>query len=126
MTSGGGGPAIEAQIRVSGGDEIAEFASLWNELRRVHDLTGRVRTVAAAPGEEELGAAFEMLSVALGSGGMGATLAGALANWLSNRRSDISVTVKSSEREITVQAHRVSQEQAQALFEKVLKAGDER
>lgn len=84
---------VDAQIRLSGGDKIAETAALWQWLCGERQLAGRVRAVTPPPGEGELGGAVELLSVALGSGGAVAVLARSLSVWLQSRRSGVKVTV---------------------------------
>jgi hypothetical protein len=49
-----------------------------------------------------MGGAVEILSVALGSGGAGAVLAGALATWVQTRRARISVELVQDEAGETV------------------------
>ena len=53
-------------------------------------------------------AVIQILSVALGSGGVGAVLAGALSTWLSQRTSDVELTISEPNgRRVEVDAHRV-------------------
>ncbi|MFY1599451.1 effector-associated constant component EACC1 [Micromonospora sp. WMMD737] len=68
-----------------------ELHSLFSWLQRTDELRGRVRTLPRQPGPHEMGGAVEMVSVALGSGGAGAVLVGALTTWLQTRRARISV-----------------------------------
>lgn len=73
---------VEAQIRVSGGDEIEEITNLREWLRGEHGLAGAVRAVPRAPGPQDMGGAFDMLTVAVGAGGAATVLARALITWL--------------------------------------------
>lgn len=41
--------------------------------------------IRSKPGEAELGGAFELIAVAIGSGGLATVLAGSLTTWLQNR-----------------------------------------
>ncbi|MER5454769.1 MULTISPECIES: hypothetical protein [unclassified Micromonospora] len=68
-----------------------ELHSLFGWLQRTDELRGRVRTLSRQPGPDEMGGAMEIISVALGSGGAAAVLAGALNTWLQSRRARISV-----------------------------------
>jgi hypothetical protein len=95
---------MEAQIRVSGGDEIEEIAGLWEWLRGERGLAGAVQAVRRPPGPEEMGGAFDMLAVAVGSGGAATVLARALITWLQTRRPNVSVTVTTTARTVTIQA----------------------
>jgi len=79
---------------VSGGDKVSEYAALLDWLTGERALTGRVRLVRAAPGEGQLGGVFDMLAVALGSGGALVALANSLTAWIKTRHQRISVTVE--------------------------------
>jgi Effector Associated Constant Component 1 len=62
---------VEAEIQISQVDDVTEFAALRKWLHDERALTGLVRAVRRQPGETELGAAFDLLTVALGSSGVG-------------------------------------------------------
>lgn len=79
---------------MSGGDEIAEYTALLDWLAGERALSGRARLVRAVPGESQLGGVFDMLAVALGSGGVLAVLANSLTAWIKTRHQRISVTVE--------------------------------
>lgn len=111
---------MEAEIRISGGNDIAEIAALLDWLRHERALAGTVRAVRGRPGETELGAAYDLLAVALGSGGTGAVLAKSLAAWLRARRPDITVTVTSPAGTVTIDAHRVKDDDVIPLLREVL------
>lgn len=68
--------------------------SLADWLNSEADLRGRVRAVRPAPAPGTMGAAVELLTVALGSGGAGAVLVRSICTWLGQRRSQVSVTLK--------------------------------
>ncbi|MER7459366.1 hypothetical protein [Micromonospora sp. NPDC126480] len=69
----------------------SDLHSLFSWLQRTDELRGRVRILPRQPGPHEMGGAVEIVSVAVGSGGAIAVLAGALATWLQTRRARISV-----------------------------------
>jgi hypothetical protein len=117
---------MEAEIRVSGGDDVAEITELFQWLRGERALAGTVRSVQRAPGEAELGGAFDMLAVALGSGGTGAALARSLTAWLRTRRPDVVITVTSPSGSVKLDAHRVKDGSIQPLLEHMLRERDER
>lgn len=98
---------MNAELRISSGDLVGEMISLTAWLRSQRDLQGRVHPRTRPPGPQDLGGAVELLSVALGSGGAGLTLARALTTWLTNRHSDVSVTVTTETRSVTVEAKRI-------------------
>ncbi|MEV4889606.1 hypothetical protein AB0K48_09470 [Nonomuraea sp. NPDC055795] len=95
---------MRVDIQVAGDDLI----SLTKWLRSQRPLQGRVEPVSRPPGPEDLGGAVELLSLAVGSGGMGLVLARALTTWLTNRHSDVSITVTTPRRTVTVEAKRVA------------------
>lgn len=68
--------------------------SLADWLNDEEALRGRVRAVRAVPEVGKMGAAIELLSVALGSGGAGAVLVRSLSAWLTQRCSEVSVSLK--------------------------------
>jgi Effector Associated Constant Component 1 len=80
---------------------IAEWLSDERELR------GRVRPVRQVPSQGEMGTAVDVLTVALGSGGVGVALVRSLCTWLTQRRADVTVKLKSPDgREVTVDVRR--------------------
>jgi hypothetical protein len=111
---------VDVQVKVSGGDEVEEFASLWQWLASERALAGAIRAIRRAPGEAELGGAFDVLAVALGSGGTGVALANSLTTWLRTRRSHISVTVATEAGTVTVDARNASPSQILPLLQQVL------
>ncbi|MFG3679330.1 hypothetical protein ACGF5H_04395 [Micromonospora chalcea] len=80
----------------------ADPHSLFSWLQRTDELRGRVRTVPRQASPYEMGAAVEIISVALSSGGAGAVLAGALTTWLQTRRARVSVELIADESGETV------------------------
>jgi Effector Associated Constant Component 1 len=99
---------VDLHIQVSGERETDEYVALMSWLVADPDLQGRVRSTRAAIGETELGGAFELITVTLGSGGVGAALAHTLGTWLASRRSDVKLTVKSRDRTVVLDTKRVS------------------
>jgi hypothetical protein len=57
---------VQADIQISGGDNIAEFAALWEWLRGERALTGLVRPVRGQLGETELGGGVRRSSSRVG------------------------------------------------------------
>nr|MDT0658905.1 hypothetical protein [Micromonospora sp. DSM 115978] len=74
-----------------------DLYALFNWLQREDELRGRISTSSRRPGPDEMGSVVEILSIALGSGGAGAVLAGSLTTWLQTRRARISVELLVSE-----------------------------
>lgn len=117
---------MEAEIRISQGEAVAEFVSLRDWLRGERGLAGAVRAVPHQPTETELGAAFELLAVTLGSGGAGATLARSLTIWLRTRRPGVKITVTSQSGSVTLEARQVKDSDVMPLLHEVLGTRDER
>jgi len=115
---------MDAQIRVSGGDEVEEFTDLWEWLSGERALTGTVQIVRLPPSDGELGGVFDMLSVALGSGGAGVVLARSLTAWLQTRRSNVAVTVATESGTVKVDARNLAPGDVLPLLQQVLRAGD--
>lgn len=88
-----GDSRVELEIRLGVGESDRDFASLLQWLRRERDLQGRVRTQRLASQPEELGASFELISIAIGSGGIATAFVTSLGSWLTSRRTEQSVTV---------------------------------
>lgn len=116
---------MEAEVRISQGDAVAEIVSLGEWLRGERALAGAVRAVHRQPAETELGGALELLAVALGSGGAGATLAKSLIAWLQTRRPGVKITVTSDERTVTLEASQVRHTDVMPLLHEVLGTRDE-
>lgn len=116
---------MEVQIRVSGGDEVVEFAELREWLSSERALAGTVEVVQRPPAEGELGGAFDMLAVALGSGGAGVALARSLTVWLQSRRANVSITVTTPSKRVELKAHQVQDATALRMLEEVLAKSDE-
>ncbi|MFF5147543.1 hypothetical protein ACFY6U_48870 [Streptomyces sp. NPDC013157] len=84
---------MELQIRLEAGAPAEEFTSLLQWLRRERDLQGFVRAQRPPTQAEELGSAFELISVAVGSGGIATAFVTSLGSWLSSRRTEQTVSV---------------------------------
>jgi cysteine synthase len=67
-----------------------------------------------------MGGAFEMLAVAVGSGGAATALARALTSWLQTRRPDVSVTVTKADRSVTFRANDLDAGAVMPLLRQVL------
>jgi Effector Associated Constant Component 1 len=71
--------------------------SLAEWLNSEEDLRGLVSAVRPAPEAGKMGTAVELLTVALGSGGAGAVLVRSISTWLTQRRSEVSVSLKDAD-----------------------------
>lgn len=119
---------MEATIRMSGDNEVDEFASLFQWLQTERDLQGKVQTIRNRPRGGELGGAFDAISVALSPGGAGVALAGVLIVWLRTRRPNIKLTITKGDCTVNIDGRQFdseSMEQAESLVRNVLTGTDE-
>lgn len=92
--------------------------SLADWLNREEALRGRVKAVRRVPGTGKMGAAVELLTVALGSGGAGAVLVRSISAWLTQRRSEVSVSLKDADgREFTFSSKSAKQDPSEVFRE---------
>jgi hypothetical protein len=83
---------MDLQIRIEGG-AADDYVALADWLNGNRDFRGRVRQITGPPMDGTLGDWIEMLTVAVGSGGLGVALTNSLNTWLTTRRRNISVKV---------------------------------
>jgi hypothetical protein len=112
-------------VRIHGRGYPEETRSLHDWLRDDPDLSGQVQLAKRV---RETGGLAEgivqVLSVALGAGGVGAILAGSLSTWLTQRHSDIKLIVDDRDgRRVELDAHRVRN--VPELLEQVARMVDE-
>jgi Effector Associated Constant Component 1 len=99
---------MDVSIAVSGPDAADELRSLQAWLAEDEELRGRVRLAGGSPRPETLGPAAETLAIALGPGGLSASVATGLVAWLRHRTSDVTVVARGrAGREVRVSARRV-------------------
>ncbi|MBN0048694.1 hypothetical protein JS756_32310 [Streptomyces actuosus] len=114
----------ELWIRVP--DPDAHLPSLLDWLRREDALRRGVHPRHAPLGEGQMGGALDALAVAVGSGGMGAVLANCLSAWISQRRSDVRITLSTRDgRTIEVDAKGVDPRSLAKDVERLLDRGDQ-
>lgn len=84
---------MDLQIRIEDG-AVDDYVALADHLNRSRDFRGRIRQKLGPPADGTLDAGvIEMLTVAVGSAGLGVALTNSLNTWLSTRRRNISVKV---------------------------------
>lgn len=83
--------AVVSVIRAR--DSVAELGSLSAWLRGEDILRGRIKARSPVHNAEDMGIAADALIVALGVGGAGTVLAGALGTWLQNRGTDLRIKI---------------------------------
>lgn len=90
--------------------------SLADWLSHEDALRGRVRPARQPPQPGEMGGVIELLTVSLGSGGAGAMLVRSICAWLSQRRTQVSVSLKDSDgREFSFSATARNQDPAEVF-----------
>lgn len=103
----------ELGLTVVGDDAEWHLRMLREWLASEDELRGRVelRNKPIAPGH--MGGVVDVLAVTLGAGGPGVVLARSVSTWLTQRRADVSVTMKAPDgREITVDVKRAADPEA--------------
>lgn len=84
----------EWEIRVDGGPN--ELPALLDWFRHDDQLRGRVVPASTDTGIDWMGDIYDVLTVAVGTGGMASALASSLTAWLIHRHSDIKLTLRRS------------------------------
>ncbi|MEV6839079.1 hypothetical protein AB0N17_32005 [Streptomyces sp. NPDC051133] len=114
---------MDAVISIRDGDEIGELAALAGWLRAERELEGTIQVVRGGIAETELGSGLDVISVAVGSGGVGVALAQSLSAWLRSRRADIKMTFTANGHTIEIDAQRVKD--PASLITQVLSSADD-
>ncbi|MER6689614.1 effector-associated constant component EACC1 [Streptomyces minutiscleroticus] len=107
-------------------DGQRQLESLESWLRLDPAFRGRTN-LSGAPAEGNLGSAFELLTIAIGSGGVISVLATSLSAWIQQpKKSDIVLKV-TGQNGITVEidAKRTTPEEVHELLNKALERGQE-
>jgi hypothetical protein len=85
---------MDLQIQITGSDETAEYTDLVSWLNGNRTFRGCVRTIRRPAADGDLGGGMvELITVALGSGGIGVALTTSLNKWLESRRPGTTATV---------------------------------
>ncbi|MGW1588327.1 effector-associated constant component EACC1 [Streptomyces sp. NPDC002386] len=112
---------MRVEIRLSSPTMIDDHLSLFQWLRTERQLEGLVKQERQDLQEGQLGGGFELISVAIGSGGIATVLAGSLGTWLQNR-SKVTIKVTHADRTIEVSATNI--QNAQELIQQLLAEGN--
>lgn len=117
---------MDLQIRIGGGT-ADDYIALADYLSGSRDFRGRVQRVTGPPAEGKLDAGvIEMLTVMVGSGGLGVALTTSLNKWLENRRPDVTAEITVTQKRRTVTLHaRNTNAQALKLLRDILHDADE-
>ena len=88
---------VELRIGVIGEDSFEELRSLRSWLLSEEMLRGSMRNSSSVVRPGEMGTAVDVLTVAVGSGGVLAVLARSVSAWFEHRRPDISLEIQTSQ-----------------------------
>ncbi|MFJ9885818.1 hypothetical protein ACIQRW_08135 [Streptomyces sp. NPDC091287] len=116
---------MEAWLSVRGENPVRDLQDLDEWLNGEPELRGRVTPRAVQPGPNELGASFDVLITAIGSGGVISVLAGSLHAFLTRPRgTDVRISVSTPDgRSVELEAQRV--EDVELLLRQLLVVSDE-
>ncbi len=81
------------QIELQAANDIDATGQLYDWLRREDRLRGRIHMAYADLPADAMGGIADTIAVAVGTGGMGTVAASAIVAWLSQRNSDLTVSV---------------------------------
>lgn len=113
---------MDVEIAFSESGQLEELKNLEDWLLDEPQLSGcPITRPAPAPEPGQMGAISDVLVVALGSGGMGAALAGSLSVWLRTRVSDLSLRIRTQQGEVTLTASNTKD--AEALIKAITTLG---
>lgn len=118
---------MDVQIRIEGG-AVDDHVALADWLNGDRDFRGRVHQARVSPVDGTLGGEWaEVLTIAVGSGGVGVALTTSLNKWLETRRAGLiaKVTVTPKRRTVKLRARDANVEAVQLLGE-ILRDADER
>jgi hypothetical protein len=108
--------AAETRITVKA-EDAEDLDSLYAWLRDEDGLRGRVQLLRAPMRDDEMGAAFAAIAVAVGSGGALTALVQALSTWLGHRRGlSVKVEVCDDARGVRVAVEAASPEDVERLL----------
>lgn len=118
---------MDLHIRIEGGS-VRDYVELTNVLNGNRDYRGRVRQVTGPQVHGALGGDWvEMLTVAVGSGGLGVALTNSLNKWLETRSAGLVAKVTVTEKGRTVRLRaRDANAEAVRLLSEILHDTDER
>jgi hypothetical protein len=115
---------VSIEIELYGVGEATDVADLHDWLRRERLLAGLVQRVRRPIEDGQLGGLADILFVALGSGGAGAVLAQSLLTWLRSRRSDISLTVRTKDSVVRLDATNLTSSDVLLALDRLLRERD--
>lgn len=105
------------ELTVHSADAESDLIALAQRLRGERELAGLVWQQRTPIVDNQLGGAWDTITVAMGSGGVGSVLAGALTTWLQHRTK---TTVKLTRGDLSVEIHTGRIKDATALVDRLM------
>ncbi|MEU4417828.1 effector-associated constant component EACC1 [Nocardia salmonicida] len=99
---------------------MADLPSLVEWLRNERSLHGRVQLNSNPPKDGELGGVIDLITVAVGSGGIATVLAGSLTSWLQSRRTNSAVRIVITQADRSLELETDDAVAAEALIRRFL------
>ncbi|MFE3542898.1 hypothetical protein ACFXK0_08010 [Nocardia sp. NPDC059177] len=117
----------QSQLMIHTDGSADDLFRLKDWLNGTDELRGRVTLPPSRIRPGEMGGLTEVLVVTLGAGGIAPVLIQSLTGWLTARRSDISLTLKTGEHtELTVDLKRIKQPEVAQTLQAMLERFDNR
>ncbi|WP_369185145.1 hypothetical protein [Streptomyces sp. Y1] len=120
MHASGDAETTDVTITLDSANALDDRLALNSWLQHERGLQGRVHATHAIPTENDLGAALELLTVSLSSGGIATVLAGSLATWLQSRRTPTKVRITITRADRTLELETGDAAEAEALIRRFL------
>ncbi|WP_446224774.1 effector-associated constant component EACC1 [Nocardia sp. IBHARD005] len=117
----------QSQLMIHTDGSADDLFRLKEWLNGTDELRGRVTLPTSRIRPGEMGGLTDVLVVAVGAGGIAPVLIQSLTGWLTARRSDITLTLKTGEHtEITVDLKRIKQPEVTKTLQSMLERFDNR
>lgn len=110
----------DVRLTLDSAQPVDDLLKLADWLRLERALQGRVRVIATPPSDGELGPAVDLVTVALGSGGVGTVLASSITSWLLSRRKAVKIRLTVTRSDRTLEIETDNADEAEALVRRFI------
>ncbi|WP_433563212.1 effector-associated constant component EACC1 [Nocardia sp. CA-151230] len=110
----------DVRISLDSARSVDDSLGLVEWLRNERGLHGRVQLNSNPPAEGELGGVIDLITVAMGSGGIATVLAGSLTSWLQSRRAHTKVRIVITQADRSLELETDDTVAAEALIRRFL------
>ncbi|GEM29547.1 hypothetical protein NN3_05540 [Nocardia neocaledoniensis NBRC 108232] len=119
-------PEANGQLTIHTTGGADELLQLLDWFRHDDVLRGRVSTPPTRIRDAQMGDLYDVLMVALGTGGLAPALTRSLTTWLTHRRSDVTVTVtrNSDGTSVTLDGNRIKSPEVLRELRDILDGAD--